>query len=172
MEIIFELVEVVESKTPAVVVYYKKENGFVSEKTKSFHYKEEVLEELEKYFLLGLINEKYYDVKLKEIFNLDIDSKKHNFFFRFFFKDRPPFNEERIAFCNIYLSLDKEKKIACFLLDSLQATPFFSSKEQGEYYLLVFLKAEVITKEKRDEVFVDLKNSSVLLDYSSSANNN
>jgi hypothetical protein len=172
MEIIFELVEFVRPKTSAVVVYYKKENGFVSDKTKPFHYKEEVLEELEKYFLLGLINKKYYDIKLKEILSLDIDSKKHNFFFRFFFKDRPPFREKRIASFNISLSLDEEKKIACFLLDGFQATPFFNSKEQGKYYLLFFLKAEVITKEKRDEVLEDLKNSSVLLEYVNPASNN
>lgn len=172
MEIIFELVEVVGSKTSAVIVIFKKDNGDIFKKSEAFSFKEDAVDFLEKMHSLRYVSHRYFDLKLKEVLSLNIDSKKHFLYFRFFFKDRPPFLKKRQAFYKISLSLDEEKKRACFLLDGLQATPFFSSKEEGEYYLLIFLKAEVITKEKQDEAFVDLKNSSILLDYASSTSNN
>lgn len=172
MEIEFKLVEVVGSKTSAVVVIFKEDNGDIFKESKVYFLKEDAVSFLEKMHFLGYVSPRDFDLKLKEVLSLNMDSKKHFLFFRFFFKNRPPFKKRRQAFYSISFSVDEENKRGCFLLDSLQATPFFTSKEEGEYYLLTFLEAGVIKIENKDEAFVDLKKSSVLLDYASSASNN
>jgi hypothetical protein len=159
MEIIFSPVAIVGGKYSGVIVsLLKEEKEF--DKSDIISLKEEVISFLDKQYLLGYIDKYQFDFYLKKMFTLELDTRKHMYYFRWFFKTRPPFKKKRQpGYKPDFVFL--EKKSGYITLDNLQATPLFFSKLEGKKYVELLFKADIIDSKKHFELTEEIEQTNL-----------
>jgi hypothetical protein len=159
MEILFSPVAIVGGKYSGVIVSLV-EGEEVFKKSNTLFFKEEIVDFLDKQYLLGFINNKQFDFYLKKMLSLNIATRKHMYYFRWFFKTILPFEItcQPICKCNFVVL---NKKHGCIALDSLQATPLFFTKTEGKMYVDFLLKDDLISHDRCFEIKKEIELSSL-----------